>query len=326
MTGFQTLGGPDHAFAVADRAERPASATTARKPEWLKKPLPRAVAVRKMESLLREHRLHTVCESALCPNRGECFTRGTATFLVMGELCTRDCAFCGVAAGAPDALDPAEPERVAEAAACLGLGHVVITSVTRDDIADGGAGHYAATMRAIRARLPRATLEVLVPDFSGRMESAELVLIEEPEVFNHNLETIPRLYRTVRKQADYQRSLGLLRYAAERGTSLVKTGLMVGLGETEDEVWVVLEGVAAEGVSIVTIGQYLRPSALNLPVAEYVRPETFERYRERGEALGLQVHAAPFVRSSFRAGESFAQALQRDKSQSLHCASDAEIQ
>ena len=282
-----------------------------RKPEWLKKPFPSAVPLRKMEGLLRERDLHTVCESALCPNLGECFARGTATFLIMGDVCTRDCGFCGVATGTPGELEPSEPERVADAAARLGLGHVVVTSVTRDDLADGGAAHYVATIRAIRTRLCEATVEVLVPDFSGQMESVELVLAEGPEVFNHNVETVSRLYGMVRPQADYGRSVGLLRYAAERATGLVKTGFMVGLGETEDEVQVLLEDVAGAGAAVVTIGQYLRPSKRNLPVAEYVRPEVFERYRERGEALGPQVHAAPFVRSSFQAGESFAQALQR---------------
>ena len=311
MTDSQLVGGADAAYTVAEPTAEFATAGAGRKPAWLKKPLPQAVSMRKLESLLKEHSLHSACESALCPNRGECFTRGTAAFLVMGEVCTRDCGFCGIPTGIPSELDPSEPGRVAEAAARLGLGHVVVTSVTRDDVADGGAGHYVATIRAIRARLPRATLEVLVPDFAGRTESVELVLAERPEVFNHNVETVPRLYRTVRPQADYERSLDLLRHAAGRVTSLAKTGLMVGLGERENEVRVVLEDLLAAGVSVVTIGQYLRPSARNLPVAEYVTPGVFKRYREWGEALGLQVHAAPFVRSSFQAGESFAQAVER---------------
>jgi lipoic acid synthetase len=265
-----------------------------------------------MEDLLRGRGLHTVCESALCPNLGECFQRGAATFLIMGDVCTRDCAFCGVKTGRPGELDEDEPAHVAEAAAKLGLKHVVVTSVTRDDLPDGGASQYVATIRAIRRRVPGATIEVLTPDFQGRADDLDLVLAEEPEVFNHNLETVPRLYSTVRPQAVYARSLGVLRHAAGTASSIVKTGWMVGLGEQEAEVLALFEDVAAAGVEVVTIGQYLRPSKDHLPVAEYVAPKVFDRYRERGEALGLQVHAAPFVRSSFQAGESFVQARQRD--------------
>ena len=279
-----------------------------RKPEWLKKPLPRADSLNRMEGVLRQRALHTVCESALCPNLGECFQRGTATFLIMGDVCTRDCAFCGVASGHPGDLDPAEPARVADAVVALGLEHVVVTSVTRDDLADGGAAHYAATIRAIRNRAPRASIEVLTPDFLGRLECLDTVLAERPEVFNHNLETVSRLYPTVRPQAEYRRSLDLLAHSASRRAGLVKTGCMVGLGEMQEEVAALLEDVRAAGVDVVTIGQYLRPSKHHLPVVEYVPPAIFDCYRRRGEALGLQVHAAPFVRSSFRAGESFAQA------------------
>ena len=194
-----------------------APAGPGRKPEWLKKPLPAAGPLRKMETLLRERRLHTVCESALCPNLGECFGQGTATFLIMGDVCTRVCTFCGVGSGRPGALDPQEPENVADAVARLGLHHVVITSVTRDDLPDGGAQHYVATMRAVRARSPEATMEVLVPDFQGRHGHLDLVLAEAPEVFNHNLETVPRLYSAVRPQADYERSLAVLAQATDRG-------------------------------------------------------------------------------------------------------------
>jgi lipoic acid synthetase len=307
---------------VAGEGGQRGAESPARKPKWLRKPLPEAGSVYRMEGLLRDLRLHTVCESALCPNLGECYTQGTATFLIMGDVCTRDCGFCGVTSGEPGPLDAAEPEHVADAAARLGLGHVVVTSVTRDDLPDGGAAHYVATIRAIRARSPEATVEVLVPDFGGREESAELVLAERPEVFNHNLETVPRLYSSVRPQAEYARSLGLLRQAARRGTSLAKTGLMVGLGETEAEVQQLLEEAAGAGVSVVTIGQYLRPSARNLAVQEYVHPEVFERYRERGEVLGLQVQAGPFVRSSFHAGENYARALNRDTIPRTHGRTD----
>lgn len=261
-----------------------------------------------MQTLLRRHGLHTVCESALCPNLGECFGRGTATFLIMGDVCTRDCRFCGVRTGRPAPLDPDEPGRVGDAVARLGLKHVVVTSVTRDDVEDGGAGHYVATLRAIRRRSSEVTVEILVPDFGGKMESLDKVLAEAPEVFNHNVETVGRLYAEVRPQAILERSLSVLRRAAESRASLVKTGWMVGLGETSAEVEDLLRQVAAQGVNVVTIGQYLRPSARHIQVAEYVRPEVFVGYREYGEALGLQVEAAPFVRSSFRAGETLARA------------------
>jgi len=282
-----------------------------RKPEWLKKPLPEAASLRKMETLLRDRRLHTVCQSALCPNLGECFGRGTATFLILGDVCTRGCTFCAVATGNPGALDPEEPANVADAAVRLALRHVVITSVTRDDLPDGGAGHYVATMRSVRARSPHTSVEVLVPDFEGRESDLDLVLAECPEVFNHNLETVPRLYATVRPQADYDRSLGVLRRAVDRGSSVVKTGIMVGLGETENEVQSVLEDVAEAGVDVVTVGQYLRPSSLHVHVAEYIAPAVFERYAAFGTTLGLQMHAAPLVRSSFHAGESLAEARGR---------------
>jgi lipoic acid synthetase len=282
-----------------------------RKPEWLKRPLPEAKDLARMQGLLRARKLHTVCESALCPNLGTCFGHGTATFLIMGDVCTRSCRFCGVKTGSPCGLDVTEPEHVADAAASLGLGHVVITSVTRDDLADGGAAHYVATMRSVRERLPQATVEVLVPDFGGSESSIDLVLSEVPEVFNHNLETVPRLYGAVRPQACYERSLALLGTAAEAGGSAVKTGLMVGVGETEAEVAEVLGDAADAGVSIVTIGQYLRPTRRSLPVSEYVRPEVFERYREVGEELGLLVHAGPFVRSSFHAGDTLAEMRER---------------
>jgi lipoic acid synthetase len=258
-----------------------------------------------MEGLLRAGDLHTVCESAMCPNKGECFERGTATFLIMGGTCTRDCRFCNVTSGRPGALDAEEPERVADAAATMGLRHVVITSVTRDDLLDGGAVHFVATIEAVRRRLPQATVEVLTPDFLGDTAALDAVLAAGPEVFNHNVESVPRLYAQVRPQADYQRSLAVLRYAAEHGSSVVKTGLMVGLGETEDEVRAVLDDVREVGVVAVTIGQYLRPSREHLAVVAYVAPAVFDEYREYGESRGLTMEAAPFVRSSYLAEEGF---------------------
>ncbi len=274
-----------------------------RKPEWLKKPLPKAAAMREVEEVLRTRHLHTVCESAKCPNKGECFGRGTATFLIMGDTCTRDCGFCSVSGGRPGALDTDEPEGVADAAATMSLSHVVITSVTRDDLPDGGAGHFAATVAAVRRRLPEATVEVLIPDLGGDELCLDVVLAAAPDVFNHNVETVPRLYPHVRPQADYRRSLDVLAYAVRHGSSVVKTGIMVGLGEEEDEVRSFLREALATGVAAVTIGQYLRPSREHLPVVEYVPPAVFEEYRRFGEALGLVVEAAPFVRSSYRAEE-----------------------
>ena len=277
-----------------------------RKPDWLKKRLPDAGALQRMESLLRQRHLHTVCESALCPNLGECFGAGVATFLIMGDVCTRDCGFCGVAGGRPSQLDPKEPAQLADAVARLELKHVVVTSVTRDDLPDGGAAHYVATIRAIRERSPGVTVEVLVPDFRGDTTGLDLVIAEVPEVFNHNIETVPRLYPLVRPAAVYERSLAVLERVAQRGQSLVKTGWMLGLGETAEEVYALLDQVAASGVELVTIGQYLRPSKRQLPVIEYVPPDVFDSYRLYGEALGLAVQSAPFVRSSFHAGETYA--------------------
>jgi lipoic acid synthetase len=274
-----------------------------RKPDWLKKPLPRARAVHEVESLLRDRHLRTVCESAGCPNKGECFERGTATFLILGGVCTRDCRFCSVDGGLPGPLDADEPANVADAAALMGLRHVVITSVTRDDLPDGGAAHFAATVRAVRERVPGATVEVLVPDFGGSEASLDVVIGATPEVFNHNVETVARLYETVRPQADLARSLRVLRYAADGGEGLVKTGFMVGLGETREEVRALLEAVRGAGVAVVTVGQYLRPTKQHLPVVEYVPPAVFAEYARIGESLGLYVEAAPFVRSSYRAEE-----------------------
>jgi lipoyl synthase len=279
------------------------------KPAWLKKRLPRAAPVRSMEELLRGHGLHTVCEDARCPNKGECFERGTATFLIMGGCCTRDCRFCAVPGGRPDALDPGEPGRLAAAASRLALRHVVVTSVTRDDLPDGGAGHFAATIRALRGVLPAGgTVEVLVPDFQGEAAALDTVLAECPDVFNHNVETVPRLYPDVRPQADYGRSLSVLRHAAGAGGSVVKSGAMVGLGEGGDEVLALLADLKGAGVRVVTLGQYLRPSRDHLPVVEYVAPEVFAEWRAAGEAMGLVMEAAPFVRSSYRADDSLRRA------------------
>jgi lipoic acid synthetase len=254
---------------------------------------------------MRTHGLHTVCEEARCPNRGECFARGTATFLLLGDVCTRACGFCDIANGRPLPVDPFEPWRVHEAAAAMRLGFIVLTSVDRDDLADGGAAHFAATIRAVRSIEPRPGVEVLTPDFRGSLDSLRTVLEAEPDVFNHNVETVERLYTRVRRGARLARSLGLLAAAKRFSPGItVKSGLMLGLGETEGEVRELLERLRAAGVDIVTIGQYLRPSAGNLPVVEYVAPEAFDRHGEFGRSLGFRhVFSGPFVRSSYRAEE-----------------------
>jgi lipoic acid synthetase len=238
--------------------------------------------------------------------------------MIMGAVCTRSCRFCGVESGIPAALDPNEPQHVAEAAAALGLGHVVVTSVTRDDLVDGGAGHFVATVKSIREQVPGATLELLIPDFSGSAGSLEAVLAAQPEVLNHNVETVPRLYDAVRPQAEYERSLEVLRRAADDGGCAVKAGFMVGLGESATEVEALLTELRGVGVDIVTIGQYLQPSRVNTPVCEYVEPDVFEHYKDAGEAMGLLVEAGPLVRSSFHAAEGFAKLRgRRGKSSSV---------
>lgn len=274
-------------------------------PPWIKRRFPPQGEWEEVQLLLRNLALHTVCESARCPNLGECFRRGTATFLILGDTCTRNCRFCAVRKGVPLPPDPEEPGRVAEAARSLGLRHVVVTSVTRDDLPDGGATHFARTIQAVRRVLPQATVEVLVPDFLGSEEALSIVLSAHPDVLNHNVETVPRLYPLVRPQADYERSLELLQRARKYSpTLLVKSGLMVGLGEAQEEVEAVLRDLKGAGCDVVTIGQYLRPSMRHLPVIEFVPPQTFEYYRECALRLGFQgVASGPFVRSSYRAEE-----------------------
>lgn len=274
-----------------------------RKPSWLLKRLPPSSSVREVRALLRQQSLHTVCESAMCPNLSECFGRKTATFLILGSVCTRHCGYCAIETGCPEPLDREEPERVAEAAAALGLRHVVVTSVTRDDLDDGGAGQFAATVEALRRGLPSATIEVLIPDFGGSDEALDLVLRAGPDVLNHNVETVPSLFPTVRPSGDYARSLGLLERAKQGlASGYTKSGLMVGLGEREDEVREVMRDLRAAGCDIFTAGQYLRPSKLHLEVVEYWPPERFDRLRTAGEALGFLLTASgPYVRSSYNA-------------------------
>lgn len=271
-------------------------------PPWLRKRVPAGTEARGVRELVRGLHLHTVCQEARCPNAGECFARGTATFMILGEVCTRNCTFCAVRHGAPAPPREDEPQRVADATERMGLSHVVVTSVTRDDLPDGGSGQFARTIRALH-RLPEVTVEVLTPDFGGRARLLDRVLEAGPEVFNHNVETVPRLYPEVRPQADYRRSLAVLSRAAQRPDEpAVKSGLMVGLGERREELDEVFDDLLEAGCRALTIGQYLRPSPAHHPVVEFVRPEEFERLRERALEAGFEaVASGPFVRSSYRA-------------------------
>ncbi|WP_305906350.1 lipoyl synthase [Methylomarinum sp. Ch1-1] len=278
--------------------------TLLRKPEWIRIRVPSGDKVAKIKRSLRENSLHTVCEEAACPNLGECFSHGTATFMIMGDLCTRRCPFCDVAHGRPQALDRDEPVHLANTVAQMALNYVVITSVNRDDLKDGGAGHFAACIEAIRQQTPTTKIEVLVPDFRGRQQIALDILAEQPcDVFNHNLETVPRLYRQARPGADYQESLRLLQGFKEKQPQIpTKSGLMVGIGESEAEVIEVMKDLLTHGCSMLTIGQYLQPSQDHLPVQEFITPAQFERYAEIAKELGFQqVASAPLVRSSYHA-------------------------
>lgn len=284
---------------IAPGVKRPA----ARLPEWLRKSPVNFPALHDLKVELRKRRLHTVCESARCPNIHECFSRKAATFMILGDICTRRCGFCAVPQGAPGTLDAEEPQNVAEMAAEMDLRYVVITSVNRDDLPDGGSHHFAETVRAVRRVLPEAQVEVLTPDFMGDLDAVARVLDAEPHVFNHNMETVSRLYRRVRPQADYRQSLDVLAFAKKhRPEALTKSGLMVGLGESTDEVLGLLADLRESGTDMATIGQYLQPKAHRLPVEEFVEPSQFEAYREAGEAMGFKaVFSGPLVRSSYMA-------------------------
>ena len=274
-------------------------------PEWLRKKAPSPSILAEMKVLLDGLSLHTVCQSALCPNLGECFSHQTATFLIMGDICTRSCRFCAIRKGRCSPLDPDEPWNVARAVSQLKLKHVVVTSVTRDDLPDGGAAHFARTINTIRQINPQTTIEVLIPDFAGSFDALKIVADSSPEVINHNVETVPRLYTEVRPEADYHRSLNLLLAVRSMdGKILTKSGLLLGLGEEHNEVISVMENLHAVGCDSLTIGQYLVPSSKHHPVMRYVTPEEFEEYKSRGERMGFgYVASAPFARSSFRAAE-----------------------
>ena len=290
-----------------------ARASRLQRPEWLKVRLDTSGEYEEVHAMMRRLSLVTVCEEARCPNIHECWARErTATFMLMGDVCTRTCGFCAVTQGTPGELDPEEPARVAQAVAELGLSHAVVTSVNRDDLPDGGAGHFAATIRAIRRRLPGCTVEVLIPDFCGNWDALDVVLREVPEILNHNLESVGRLYRRVRPQARYERSLELIARAdarrRETGTAVkTKSGVMVGLGETLDELRGALSDLRSAGCDIATIGQYLQAHSRRLPVERYYTPEEFEMLRSEGESMGfLRVESGPLVRSSYHARRALA--------------------
>ena len=278
---------------------------TLRKPGWLKKRLPRGPDFENVREMLARNHLHTVCQEARCPNIWECFSKHTATFLILGDRCTRNCRFCAIGHGPMAPPDPGEPERVARAAQILGLDYVVVTSVTRDDLPDGGAHFFAETIRAIVGRLPHTRVEVLIPDFRGDASALRTVLDARPNVLNHNIETVPRLYPMARPQADYRRSLDLLSQAAKTFPDIpVKSGIMLGLGETEKEIEETIRDIYDTGCRLLTLGQYLRPSKDHLPVARYVPPGEFEAWKEWALGIGFKaVFSGPFVRSSYRAKE-----------------------
>ncbi len=275
-----------------------------RKPSWIRAQSQGHPEVKRIKKMLREHNLHTVCEEAACPNLGECFAHGTATFLIMGNICTRRCPFCDVAHGRPDPLDENEPEHLAQTIAAMQLKHVVVTSVDRDDLRDGGAGHFSRCISEIRRQSPQTRIEVLVPDFRGRMDAAlEILADNPPDIFNHNLESIPRLYKAVRPGSDYDWSLDLIeRFQKTHPEVPTKSGLMLGLGESIDEVKQVLRDLRAHGCRMLTLGQYLQPSRHHLPVERFVTPEEFAELAEFAKSLGFeQVASGPMVRSSYHA-------------------------
>ncbi|MEM8558079.1 MAG: lipoyl synthase [Bacteroidota bacterium] len=274
------------------------------RPEWLRVKLPYGDTFRNVQDIIAKHDLHTVCQSARCPNMGECWTAGTATFMILGNVCTRSCSFCAVMTGRPGKkdLDWDEPRRVTDAAKLMGLRHVVITSVNRDDRKDGGAPIFAECIRLLKDEIDGVTIEVLTPDFRGAEAAMDTVFEARPDVFNHNIETVPRLYRRVRPQADYQRSLDVLQRAKDAFGLRTKSGIMVGLGETRDEVLSLMDDFAGIGLNVMTIGQYLQPTKMHLPVEEFVHPDVFAWYKEQGEARGIEhVESGPLVRSSYHA-------------------------
>ncbi|MBK9730258.1 MAG: lipoyl synthase [Chitinophagaceae bacterium] len=272
-----------------------------KKPDWLRVKLPTGENYRHVRGLVDHYKLHTICESGNCPNMGECWGAGTATFMILGNVCTRSCGFCAVYTGMPTELDWDEPKRVAEAIKLMGVKHAVLTSVNRDELKDGGAGIWAATVRAVRELNPETTMETLIPDFKGNMESVELMIEVKPEVVSHNMETIRRLYKKVRPQAKYDRSLAVIRRLKDGGIR-TKSGIMAGLGETKEEVFQVMDDLREAGCDVMTIGQYLQPTRNHLEVMEWIHPDIFKEYEEVGLSKGFRfVESAPLVRSSYHA-------------------------
>ena len=276
------------------------------KPPWLRTTLPGGKAYHQLRNIVEQHALHTVCRSAKCPNMGECWAKGTATIMILGNICTRACGFCNIQTGKPSILDEDEPYRVADAIALMKLRHVVITSVNRDELPDGGSSIWAATIKQIRSKCSGVTIEVLIPDFCGNWKSLQQVMDWQPDVLNHNLETVRRLYKMVRPQANYDRSLELLKRSKQHGL-VTKTGIMVGIGETDQEIeQLLLEVRQQASCDILTIGQYLQPTIHHLPVARWVRPEMFEHYRQTGLSMGWKhIESGPLVRSSYHAHEQY---------------------
>ena len=281
------------------------------RPEWLKIKCPDAGKMQQIKQMMDQLQLHTVCESAHCPNVGECFGNKTATFMIMGDVCTRNCAFCAVHHGVVGPLDPAEPENLAAAAALLKLQHIVITSVTRDDLPDGGASHFAAVIRAVQRKVPQTSIEVLIPDLAGNDEAIATVVAARPNVLNHNVETVPTLYSSVRPQGDYQRSINLFRQVKGRDPGMVtKSGLMLGLGETVEAVTAVMRDLLGAGCEILTLGQYLQPSPEHIAMERYITPKEFAEYRRIGLELGFRVVVSnPLVRSSYYAREAYQESI-----------------
>jgi len=289
------------------------------KPAWLRRKLPSGPVYERIRSMIGKDRLHTVCQEANCPNQFECFSAHTATFLILGATCTRNCRFCNIADGRPGPLDPDEPRRVAEAAAKMNLRYVVVTSVTRDDLGDGGAAHFAATIDALREKIPEVRVELLIPDFQGVRSDLETVLAARPDVLNHNMETVRRLYPGVRPQANYGRALELLARVKRIDPAIpAKSGIMLGLGETEEEVRQVIADIYHAGCRMLTIGQYLQPTPRHLPVVDFIPPDEFDRWREFALGLGFEkVASGPFVRSSYHAGSMFSEMLGSGRGRSL---------
>ena len=272
-----------------------------KKPKWLRVKLPTGESYKKVRNLVSEHKLHTICESGNCPNMGECWGEGTATFMILGNICTRSCGFCAVAAGRPDAVDPYEPVRVAKSVKIMGVKHAVVTSVDRDDLKDGGSLIWAETVNAVRRISPGTTLETLIPDFAGKWENLQNIIDVAPEIVSHNLETVRRLTKQVRIQAKYDRSLEALR-RLKKGGMKTKSGVMLGLGETEEEIYETMDDLRAVNVDILTLGQYLQPTPKHLPVVEFITPENFAKYKQIGLSKGFRyVESGPLVRSSYHA-------------------------